>query len=234
MIAEAAFFKLPDYFRYVKRPEELYESQLALQFAMAIIQELRERGVPYPSSYVQVERPYPNTKNKADVFFKLPEEVLERLGKYGACSENWVEVKFFGGISRRRPESETKTDNVGKILVDLFRLKLYANGGRYLLIVFEGRPEQYIAFNKRKGKERGYLRKMFETCESTLTIDLREETRLVRNYMKKLKEAGMNEVNEVHLLRLTIKPLEIQTGASDRESEALYHFYLLRLLPPCI
>lgn len=62
-------------------------------------------------------------------------------------------MKFFGGAKRKRETStEPHTMNVGKILSDLWRLNFYVQeGGKYLLLVFNRKPEYYLVFKSEKG-----------------------------------------------------------------------------------
>jgi len=60
LLIESAFFKLSDYFQSVESPSELYEEQVAFIFAVAIYQELQNRGFPYLLPYIQFEKPYPS------------------------------------------------------------------------------------------------------------------------------------------------------------------------------
>jgi len=137
MLIEAAFYKLSDYFQSIESPRELYESQLTFIFAAAIFQELQVRGFSYLLPYIQVNRPYPEKRWRADIFVKIPRsklplEILHRWATSGVCEENWIEVKFFGGAERKEG-SEAKTRNLGKILEDLLRLKFYVReGGKFL------------------------------------------------------------------------------------------------------
>jgi hypothetical protein len=139
----------------VESPSELYEEQVSFIFAVAI-QELQNRGFSYLLPYIQFEKPYPieskrGKKPAVDIYFKIPKdklppEILHRWSESGVCEENWIEVKFFGG-AERKGSSEPKTQNIGAVLADLLRLKYYVReGGRYLLLVFNRKPEHYLAF----------------------------------------------------------------------------------------
>jgi len=250
MIIESAFFKLSDYFQSVESPSELYEEQVAFIFAVALYQELQNRGFPFLLPYIQLGRPYPNRAERVDIYFrvpknKLPPEILHRWTESGVCEENWIEVKFFGGVERRGSR-EPKTYNVGVVLADLLRLKYYVTeGGKYLLLVFNRGPEYYLAFTRKNLSERDYLKTLLAPGEHKVVIDIANEEKSVlntinTNFRKKLNEDKI----ELNVLTYVIKPLLVKglIITSPREaplrrnregflrSEPAYYFHLIRIM----
>jgi len=249
MLIEAAFYKLPDYFQSIESPGELYESQLSFIFAVAIFQEFQVRGFPYLLPYIQLNRPYPEKrKYKADIFvkipkYRLPPEILHRWAVSGVCEENWIEVKFFGGAERKEV-TEPRTENLGKVLEALFRLKFYAEeGGKYLLMVFNRLPSYYLPLSGRE-----YAKFLLGYGRESVRVDFSKEPKTVINSIRdeNLRELIREKRQvEFHLQKHSIEP--IATGGSlipeepeprgsakgvGPVSEPKYYFYLLRVLDP--
>jgi len=252
LLIESAFFKLSDYFQSVESPSELYEAQVAFIFAVAIYQELQNRGFPYLLPYIQFEKPYPieskrGKKLAVDIYFKIPKdklppEILHRWSESGVCEENWIEVKFFGG-AERKGSSEPKTQNIGMVLVDLLRLKYYVReGGRYLLLVFNRKPEHYLAFIRGDSSERDYLITLLEPGEHRLSVDLASEPKIIWNTINRKFGKPPDQNIELNVLTYAIKPLLVKglTSLADvsyrrsREglmsTEPAYYFYLIRIM----
>ena len=252
LLIEGAFFKLSDYFQSVESPSELYEAQVAFIFAVAIYQELQNRGFPYLLPYIQFEKPYPirvkqGKKPAVDIYFripkdKLPAEILHRWSESGVCGENWIEVKFFGG-AERKSSGEVKARNVGRVLADLLRLKYYVKeGGKYLLLVFNRKPEYYLAFTREDSSEREYLRLLLEPGEHKVVIDLANEPKTVLNTISKRFGKSPDQRIELNVLTYAIRPLLVKGLISladiplrrSREgftsTEPPYCFYLIRII----
>jgi hypothetical protein len=243
---------LSDYFQSVESPSELYEEQVAFIFAVAIYQELQNRGFPYLLPYIQFEKPYPirgkrGKKPAVDIYFKIPKdklppEILHRWSESGVCEENWIEVKFFGG-AERKGSSETKAQNVGVVLADLLRLKYYVReGGKYLLLVFNRKPEYYLAFTRLDSSRRDYLNTLLEPGEHRVMIDLAEEPKTVLNTISKHFGEPPHQKIELNTLTYAIKPLPVKglillanlLLKKSREGfasiEPAYYFYLIRIM----
>ena len=245
MIIEAAFYKLSDYFQSIESPRELYESQLSFIFAVAIFQEFQQRGFSYLLPYIQVDRPYPNRSRKADIFVKLPKtklpaEILRRWAASGVCEENWIEVKFFGG-AERKDSQEPKTQNLGKVLEALLRLKFYVEeGGKYLLLVFSRPPEYYLP-------DREYLSDLLRDGENSIKVNLSEERKTVISSINDddLRALVLEREVEFRLRTNSIRPIPVKGLLTPTEpkllerrensppkDEPMYHFYLIRILEP--
>jgi hypothetical protein len=248
MLIESAFFKLSDYFQSIESPGELYESQVSFIFAVAIFQELQSRGFPFLLPYIQMNRSYPQQKQnrKVDVYLKIPKsklpaEILHRWANSGVCEENWIEVKFFGGAERKE-SGEPKTKNLGRVLEDLLRLKFYVReGGKYLLLVFNRKPEYYLPFSDRK-----YLPTLLKQGRDSVKIDFMKEPETVINSISEdLKELVIKKKEvEFDLQKYSIEPLVVKGLIMPSDSgvvrkskkggapviEPIYYFYLLRIL----
>jgi hypothetical protein len=250
MLIESAFFKLSDYFQSIESPRELYESQVSFIFAVAIFQELQSRGFPFLLPYIQVNRPYPQQKQnrKVDVYLKIPKsklpaEILHRWANSGVCEENWIEVKFFGGAERKGITStEPKTQNLGKLLEALLRLKFYVReGGKYLLLVFNRKPEYYLPFSDRK-----YLPTLLKPGRDSVKIDFMEKQKTVVKFISEDLKKLVIEKKEIEfdLQKYSIEPLVVKGLIIPSDSgvlrkskwggapvgEPTYYFHLLRIL----
>jgi len=195
--------------------------------------------------YIQVNRPYPKGKYKVDIFVKIPKsklppEIVYRWANSGVCEENWIEVKFFGGAERKKG-SEPKTQNLGKILEALLRLKFYVrDGGKYLLMVFNRGPNYYLP-------NREYLSQLFKHGRGSVEIDFSKEPETVmrsihdenlRKLVKNTRRITFDLQNysiEPIAIKGLLQPLEL--GAPKRSgrggwtvTEPQYYFYLLRIL----
>ena len=229
MIIEGAFFKLPDYFLSKDDASQYYESYLISYFTLAIFLELQNRGVNNPFLNIQMDKPYPKEKNKrVDIYVNIPwlsaEKVRSSAEGYGIFKENWIEVKFFGGKGSAKGK-QTKTENIGAILNDILRLKFYApwNSGRYCLIGFNRKPEEYLAFYKKKTKERrNYLCKLFEVGEHDIEFDLSEEPNSLINKIKVHENVLEKQKFKLRVLTLVIKP-------SEESDNQCFWLYLIKI-----
>jgi len=225
MIVEGAFYKLPDYFLSEDIPQLSYEGQLVSYFTLAIFLELQNRGIANPFLNIQLEKRYskvnPKAKNKSvDIFVNIP--WLESLSSeskkaltanyYHIFRENWVEVKFFGGIERAeerekqggKKEVETTTENVGSILSDLLRLKSYLplNCGKYFLVGFNRSPKKYLAFRKRD-----YLKQLFKPGTHEIEFEVSKEPKSLKEKLS--EDLRSKQKFKLKILTLAIEPEEV-------------------------
>ena len=241
MVIEGAFYKLPDYFLSEETPQLSYEGQLISYFTLAIFLELQNRGIANPFLNIQLEKRYskvnPKAKNKwVDIFVDVPwlesssSESKKALtaNYYHIFRENWVEVKFFGGIERAEERekrggkkgAETTTENVGSILGDLLRLKSYLplNCGKYFLVGFNRSPKKYLAFRKRD-----YLKQLFKPGTHEIEFDVSKEP-------KSLKEKLSEDLRSKQKFKLKILTLAIEPeGVFSLPDRPCFWFYLIKI-----
>jgi hypothetical protein len=97
---------------------------------------------------------------------------------------NWIEAKFFGGIGRQAGH-QTKSENAAKIALDLFRLCLFVQeersrhreNGRYLVVVFNRNPKDYLALRRRDSAfpKREWLNLLLQPGERQIQVTLEHE-----------------------------------------------------------
>jgi len=186
MIIEGAFHKLHENLLMDSFPQEQYEAFLVGHMAMAILLEMSLRNVPYPASLIRLEKPYDiaakaGRKLRADLFAQTPlsgKLASKQSEAYGIAQDNWFEVKYFRRSTKSKSGIHRKKNTQG-IAIDLVRLCLLVEdsggGGRFVLSVFEGEPESYIAPKTRKNKERNWLRQMLTPGYHKICLDFLEE-----------------------------------------------------------
>jgi len=158
------------------------------------------------------------------------------------CEENWIEVKFFGGAERKE-STEPKTENLGKILEALLRLKFYVReGGKYLLMVFNRLPSYYLPLSGRE-----YVECLLRNGRESVKVDFSREPKTVINSIRDedLRELIQKEKQvEFNLQKHSVEPVvtrgllvppESEPPKGSRKggwtvSEPQYYFYLLRIL----
>lgn len=190
MIIEGAFLKLPELLLGHMFPKEQYEATLLNYLAMGVLLELSARSIELPMHRIHLERPYPEVSGhvtgRADLYVNLGGTSGHGLGHnlYGMKPDNWIEAKFFGGIGRQAG-TQTKVENAGRIAFDLFRLCLFVqeerskvrNNGRYLVVVFNRRPQDYLAFRRQKSgfRDRIWLTRLLQPGDNEIDIALDDE-----------------------------------------------------------
>lgn len=199
MIVESAFFNLPELLSQ-QRAEVVSEETVRHHFAVALQLELASRQIERPYEFVTTEHPFPIQdsspyQRKADLRLRLrgvfgnPVENASqyRLKRYGVRDHIWIEVKALLGGSRT--SAHPTTANAGHVLRDLIRLSLLpeedigdardpvsgcTTNGRYLLLVTDDMPNQFLALNRRSGTRR-WLTDLVTEGESELAVDLENE-----------------------------------------------------------
>lgn len=243
MIVESAFYKLPELLLGHSYPREQYESAITTQLALGLLSELNSRNVPQPTHRIQIERPYPSTPGgaspgRADLYVDLAGLYTHHLSHlyslYGMKPDNWLEVKFFGGIGRATGE-ETTTENAAVILQDLLRLCLYVReersadrtNARYFLCVFNRVPQKYLALRRRGAgtSERSWIPSLLsQGPRRTIAIPLAEEPPTFRKAMGPVIPHDDPEA------RLSLDVVSWSFEPAARHSELLYWGYLVRIL----
>jgi hypothetical protein len=186
MIIEGAFHKLHENLLMDSFPREQYEAFLVGHMAMAILLEMTLRNEPYPASRIRLEKPYAiaakaGRKLRADLFAETPlsgKLASKQCEAYGIAQDNWFEVKYF----RRSAKSKSgipRQKNARRIAIELLRLCVLVEdsggGARFILSVFEGEPESYVAPKTRENKERHWLRQMLTPGYHEICLDFSEE-----------------------------------------------------------
>lgn len=182
MLIENAFLKLPELMLSSHQHSGKVEANIVSLLVTGLQMELNSRSIPFAFNHIIIEKPYPQTKKKgivyrADFFFDskgcVPESSL--LYQYGFKEFQWLEAKIFFGFKKSKPP---KTKKIGDIIKDILRLCLFPielqgkirQNGRYLLLVFDSKPADYLAFS-----DRAWLKSMFEDKNPDLVIDLQDE-----------------------------------------------------------
>jgi hypothetical protein len=128
-------------------------------------------------------------------------------------------------------------------LADLLRLKYYVKeGGKYLLLVFNRKPEYYLAFTRGDSSERVYLRLLLEPGEHKVVIDLANEPKTVLNAISKHFGKPPDQRIELNVLTYAIRPLLVKglilpadtplrrSREGFTSTEPPYYFYLIRII----
>jgi len=203
------------------------EAMVVQHLATGIQMELNCRSVAFAYNHIAVEKPYPNqnqrgTVFRADLLFEATGSVpnSSRLAQYGFKEKQWLEAKTFFGRTKSSP---TTTQNIGRIVKDIVRLCLLPEelqgairqNGRYVLLVFDSQPKNYLAYS-----DRIWLKSMFEDKSPTLSIDLsREKKSLVKSVVNC---DAIDAQIEVELSKHYFEPI-IETPSP------VYWGYLLRI-----
>lgn len=224
MIIEAALLKLPEILMGYEDTDGLYEANIANLFSMAILTELNARNIDNPLEKIQMEKRYNTDKNiRCDMYLDFTKVIpKDRLSIYAIYQKNWIEFKYFGGINRNKG-TETKSENAGSIVYDIFRLIKYSNKNRlegiYAMCGFNNYPEKYLAFSRQDGTKREWLYNMFKSGINEWEFNLDEEPNTVKKVFK-----GLNNVKMKVKTRTTFfEPLE------NNSSEAFWG-YLIQIL----
>lgn len=215
--------------------KEQYEATLTNRFAMAVLLELSARNVQLPMDRIHIEKPYPDLPHRADLYVDL-EGVFSRglyHNLYGMKAYNWVEGKFFAGIGRQAG-NQTKVSNAGRIALDLLRLCLFVRedrsrhrvNGRYLLIVFNREPSEYLALRRRDldRPERKWLDMFSHAGISDIQIILAQEPPSFKKvFGNRFAQDDKNLQLKCKVLTRTFSPIEVL-------DKCLYWGYLVRIV----
>lgn len=192
----SAFYKLPGLLASDFSAHANYEPYLVNLYSMAILTELNAYNIPNPLDVITLEKNYTNSpKYRADMHIDL-QKVFDSgtVEAYGIKPKNWVEVKYYSALSRRKNDSEGgKASRVGQLLNDILRLCLYVSesqgknreNGRFLLLVFNEKPRKYLAFSRKKSNNnRKWLSELLDYKNPGLkkiSIKLDDEVVSVKN-----------------------------------------------------
>jgi len=182
MLIEGAFLKLPELMLSSHSYSGNVEAMVVHYLSTGLQMELNSRSVPFPYNHITVEMPYPKqnktgTVLRADLLFEAKGTVpsISRLEQYGYREMQWLEAKSYFSKGKSR---SSKTQNVGRLVKDIMRLCLLPEeyqgairqNGRYVLLVFDSEPSNYLAFSGRD-----WLPKIFEERTPKINIDLNSE-----------------------------------------------------------
>jgi hypothetical protein len=140
MIIESAFLKIPEVLINHTDPDLLYEANITNLFTNGVILELNSRNIDNPMMKIHMEKRYvENTNSRCDIFLDFSTFINDAdFNTYGIYSRNWIEAKYFGGINRNKG-TETKSENAGSIIYDIFRLTYFCKdreSGKFSLNIF--------------------------------------------------------------------------------------------------
>jgi hypothetical protein len=190
MIIESGFFKLAEVLMSYDDKDGVYESNVANLLSSSIILELNARNINNPLNYIQLEKRYSRNENsRCDIYCDFRGVIdSSKMKTYMINEENWIEAKYYGSLYRTKG-TETKVDNIGAILLDIYRLitKIEDQSnqiGKYLLVVFNDRPEKYLAFNRMDRSERNWLKELFTSGISKWCCELEEEPKSITRFFK--------------------------------------------------
>lgn len=227
MIIEGAFLKIPEVLAQYNNPEELYESNITNLLTNGIILELNARNIDNPLMKIQMEKRYKEYINtRCDIYVDFSSFMKEiNLNKYGFYSENWIEAKYFGGINRNKG-NETKSENAGSIMYDLYRLIKNTHAGKnerglYSLNIFNESPNKYLAFSRNNKSKRDWIESLLKTGIQELQFSLQDEPKTMINIFKNVTQLEMN---------LKIKCLSFYPLLKVNLDEKGFYGYLIQIL----
>lgn len=243
MIIEGAFYKLPELLIGSDTPDQLYESTLVSQFAMAVLLEFGARSIQQPMNRITIERPYPTfpdvkSLGRADIFVDLegliPSLQYDKYARYGLKSSNWLEVKLFARIDSTSG-TQAKVSNTGSIAIDLLRLCLNVpentigrsrDNNRYFLSVFDRHPSRYLAFARQSTESptRKWLNSLLTPGDQRLTIAYHKEP---ISFRSGCKSHGMQKAVP---LTANLRVVTGQFGPVDRGVGQAFYGYLSRIV----
>ncbi|MEA3328744.1 MAG: hypothetical protein U9Q08_03315 [Candidatus Omnitrophota bacterium] len=203
MIIEASFFKLLHIWSAQERiklnrtiplfdehSRDFYEAQGASEFANVITNELSSVGIDIPERLVIQGYPYPDNSHKhVDIYVNLEEYIKKaKIHKAYMSRNNYIEVKLFSGKDNTKG-TQTITENAGYIINDILRMALLTNKtpsrnegiSRYLLVLFDNHPENYISYRGRDRQIRTWI----------------EDLLLPLDFVRKLKKQKKGELPEL-------------------------------------
>lgn len=169
MLVEQSFFSLPQILLGTGYQSQSYESGIVTAFTLSFLQVMNGLNYDNPISCFQAEKLYRkdglfksggNTRYlRADLYADIGRLMVanRNLSQYGWKHNIWMECKFFRDQTGDGTKSSSnKTSATGSIMADLLRLSLLVpeekeitSNGRYLLHVYDDKPEQYLTYRNR-------------------------------------------------------------------------------------
>lgn len=184
------------------KEKEVYEVQIASVFANVIRNELSVLGIDIPDRLVIQGYPYPKDKSKqADIYVNLYEFKKKAHIPISYVSEdNFIEVKLFSGKYITKGQ-QTTTENIGSIINAILRLAFLTGErslnnnpdgvpsgipARYLLVLFDSHPKDYISYKTKKRKFRRWIEELL------VPLDLIEN---LRKQKIDMRHQNIGEIN---------------------------------------
>ncbi|QNO14313.1 hypothetical protein HYG86_05760 [Alkalicella caledoniensis] len=196
MIIEGAFLKIPETLISYEDSHGLYEGNITNLLAMGVVLELNARNIDNPLRKIQMEKRYDISVNsRCDMFLDFTEFWDEQgMRMYGSYNQNWIEAKYFGGLNRNSG-NETKSENAGSIIYDIFRLVKNIPddnlSGKYAMVIFNDNPSKYLAFSRKDGSKREWLEKLFKSGTNCLEFSLQEEPNTIKKLFNSTKDINL-------------------------------------------
>ncbi len=211
MLTESAFLKIPELMLSNYESEGNVEAMIVQNLANGLQMELDCRLVPF-ANYITVEKPYPEQKRtgtvfRADLFLEGGRSIpsVPRLNQYGFKERQWLEAKSFFPKGTSPP---SKTQNIGRIIKDIMRLCLLPDelqghirqNERYILLIFDKKPSEYLAYSGRD-----WLESIFEERPPEVSIDLSLEKSTVVSSI--VNADSVNAQMEIAFSKLQFAPI---------------------------
>lgn len=215
ILIEGAFMKIPEVLNFYRDEHYLYESSITHLFSNSLILELNARNIDNPLNKIFFEKRYnPKVNKRCDIYTNF-NFLDHNLYNYGYYKENYIEVKFFGNISKKRG-SETKSENAGSIICDIYRLiyntSSIKNKGLYSLIIFDDNPTKYLAFSRADGTTRDWAKNFLKPGVHKLNFDLNREPNTIKNIFKRDCLYNDNLVINTKIRVTTFSPINSNSG----------------------
>ena len=240
MYIETAFFRFNEaLIRNAIQKYHFNEEQVRGLFAQSIVDELSSRLVSFPSLMVNLQKKYELSRDVkksllADIYVNFTRNSFDHsLGEYGFASENWIEIKYFSG-QKPRSNQTAKTTNTARLLKDILRLIVLTaakevSRKRYLLMVFDQKPETYLATNIKGFGERTWLTTLLDQklSQKNLMVDFsNEKPHFIREVgnCQTISEINLSVTCQTFLPR----PKDISSEQMSRSGILLYS-YLIRI-----
>ena len=187
MLIEGAFMKIPEVLDYYGDEHYLYKSSISHLFSNSIILELNARNIDNPLNKLLFEKRYNPLVNKRCDIYCYFDFLNDNLYNYGYYRENFIEVKYFGNLDKRKG-TETKSENAGRIMCDIHRLtmgtKEIDKKGLYSLVIFDDHPSKYLAFSRANGIKRKWIETILTPGVHKLEFNLKEEPKTIKDIFK--------------------------------------------------